>query len=422
MTASSLPDTDADKQARLAATRRLAGGVLLALVAVYLGTSLVPDPPGWLRLIRHMAEAGMIGGLADWFAVEALFRHPLGLRIPHTALLPRNQKKAADSVGQFFNSYFLDPAAIVARVAELAPARRAAEWLCVPDNAALVAKPLTQAISVALRPGGKIELPKGIRREMRTAIESETATKSLINAISPVLEKGASGSYLTETLQQIRNALDGNRDRVLELVQDNSRWWVASRVDKGVSNVLVDGVINVIHDLEEPDSDMRKDFEKGLSGFVTSLADNGTLERAVHEGKAAFVASDRFSETLESIIELLRERMAQGLDRDPQQAEQAIADAIQNFASRLLSEPDTLARFERQMAKSAETAITELRDPIARYVTDVIAGWDADTLSERFEQEIGPDLQFIRINGAVLGALIGGVLFFVGQGLGALTQ
>ncbi|MEM1233065.1 MAG: DUF445 family protein, partial [Pseudomonadota bacterium] len=143
---SPLEEVDADKAARLARTRGWARAVLIVLVAIFFATFILQEPPTWVRLVRHMAEAGMIGGLADWFAVEALFRHPFGLKIPHTALLPRNQQRAAESVGQFFNAYFLDPASISARLAEMAPARRAAEWLAHRGNASLVAKPLTQAL------------------------------------------------------------------------------------------------------------------------------------------------------------------------------------------------------------------------------------------------------------------------------------
>ena len=116
----------------------------------------------------------------------------------------------------------------------------------------------------------------------------------------------------------------------------------------------------------------------------------------------------------------MRDRLSEGLSRDPEEAEAAIAGAVRGFAETLLADKETLARFEAQMASTAEVAITELRDPIAAYVTEVIDGWQAEELSERFELEIGPDLQFIRINGAVLGALIGGVLFFVGQALSGL--
>ncbi|MEM8591619.1 MAG: DUF445 domain-containing protein [Pseudomonadota bacterium] len=414
------PDLDPVKAERLRKTRRLAEIVLVALAGVYLATFLVTDPPGWVRLVRHMAEAGMIGALADWFAVVALFRHPFGIRIPHTALLPRNQAKAAESVGQFFKSYFLDPTAITARVAELAPARRAAEWLSEGKNARLVAAPLTQALSVALKSGDEVTLPPGLRREIRAALDSEAATEGLTQALGPMLKGALSGSLLSDTLAQLRTSLDRNRERVLEIVQDKSRWWVASRVDRGVSNTLVDGVMDVLEDVETGEGTVREDVQGGLTGLIDRLASSGALARAVHEGKASFLASPAFDALLEDLLEALRGKLSEGLSRDPGEAEAAIAEAIEGFARKLLSHEATLARFETQLETTAQTAIVELRDPIAGYVEEVIASWDAETLSARFEQEIGPDLQFIRINGSVLGALIGGLFFFLGMGLTAL--
>ncbi|MEM8776724.1 MAG: DUF445 domain-containing protein [Pseudomonadota bacterium] len=421
MKAPSQPDAEADaaKLERLRKTKVWASTVLVILVAIYLATFLPDETPDWLRLVRHMAEAGIIGGLADWFAVVALFRHPLGIRIPHTALLPRNKGRAAQNVGQFFKNYFLEPASISARVAEIAPARRAAEWLAQPSNAAMVAQPLTQAISIAVKSDGSSKLNDGLRRELRSAIASKTASKGLSVALGPVLEKAIRGPLMNDMLTQIRSALDNNRDRVLELVQENSRWWVASRVDRGVSTVLVDGVLNVIDDLENPQSAIRNDFETGLTDFVKTLSDRGSLERAVHDGKASFTDSSAFNEAVDATLTLVRERVSDGLSHDSGEAEAAIASAIRSFAEKLLGDEEALARFEEQLAETAKTAVVELRDPIGNYVTDVINNWEAEELSERFEREIGPDLQFIRINGALLGAMIGGVLFFVGKGLSA---
>jgi uncharacterized membrane-anchored protein YjiN (DUF445 family) len=243
----------------------------------------------------------------------------------------------------------------------------------------------------------------------------------LTAALSPVLEQAVHGPLMNDMLAQVRNALDTNRDRVLELVQENSRWWVASRVDRGVSTVLVEGVLNVINDLEKPDSPLRQDFEKGLEGFLQTLAETGALERAVHDGKATFAASAAFDEAVDATLTLVRERLSKGFDENGTEAETAIAGALQAFARKLLTDEDVLNRFETQLAKTAETAIVEMRDPIATYVTDVIEGWEADELSDRFEREIGPDLQFIRINGALLGAMIGGVLFFANKGLSNLA-
>lgn len=412
-----LNDVDEAKVARLRKTRRMAEAVLVALIAVYLVTYLPSDPPQWVRLLRHMAEAGMIGGLADWFAVVALFRHPLGIPIPHTALLPRNQGRAAESVGQFFQSYFLDPASISARVAELAPARRAAEWLQHEQNATLVAAPLTKALAIALENRDGTHQNKGLRKELRAALSSDAASDAIAAALGPALEQAVHGPLINDMLRQVRQSLDSHRDRVLELVQENSRWWVASRVDRGVSTVLVDGVLNVIDDLEKSDSALRKDFEAGLADFVHALSENGGLKRAVHGGKARFTQSEEFDEAIDATLKLVRQRLSGAGD----DAESAVATALQSFARKLLSNDEALARFEGQLMQTAKAAMVELREPIGAYVTDVIAGWEAQELSDRFEREIGPDLQFIRINGALLGALIGGVLFFAGKGLSQLA-
>ena len=414
-----LSEADAAKTARLKRTRRMAEIVLIALVAIYLVTYLPSDPPQWLRLIRHMAEAGMIGGLADWFAVVALFRHPMGIPIPHTALLPRNQARAAESVGQFFKGHFLDPKSISARVSEVAPARRAAEWLIEPRNAALLATPLTKAITIAVdgTSTGDTSLNDGLRKELRAALASKTASQGIATALGPVLEQAVHGPLMSDMLRQVRSALDGNRDRVLELVQENSRWWVASRVDRGVSTVLVDGVLNVIDDLEKPDSALRKDFENGLEGFLQTLSDNGGLERAVHDGKTRFTQSKKFDDAVDATLTLVRRRLSD----EQGDVEGAVSSALQSFARKLLADDMALARFEAQLTEAAEKAMVELREPIGDYVTDVIKGWEAKELSDRFEREIGPDLQFIRINGALLGALIGGVLFFAQKGLSQLA-
>ena len=134
----------------LARNRRMATGVLIAMAAVFAVTHLVADPPAWLRLVRSMAEAGMIGGLADWFAVTALFRHPLGLPIPHTALLPKNQARAAVNVGRFFETHFLEPAQLEARVRALSPSRLLADWLSHPGHARLLAVELTRLLGTLL--------------------------------------------------------------------------------------------------------------------------------------------------------------------------------------------------------------------------------------------------------------------------------
>lgn len=414
MTASSqLPDIDRAKADRLRQTKRWATAVLVVLAASYLATFFHSDPPQWLYLIRRMAEAGMIGGLADWFAVVALFRHPLGLKIPHTALLPRNKARAAESVGQFFKTYFLNPTSLAQRVRELAPARRAAEWLSDPEHAAVVAQPLTQAIAISAKnEDSGLPLNEGLRKEISNALVSKSVSQGMAKALKPVLEDALKGPFMHEALAQISGALDRNRERVLEVVQDKSRWWIPTQVDRGVASTLVDGTLSVIEDLEKPDSELRKEFEEGILGFLNNLFESGTIERAIHGGKVKFVKSDAFEDTLETSLVKIRTNLSEGIEKDPSKVEAAVTKALLRFANRLLTNDEALARFEGQLASSAESIFTELQDPLADYVKTVIDEWETEEFVSRFEHEIGPDLQFIRINGAVLGSFIGGGLYF----------
>ncbi|MEO0343167.1 MAG: DUF445 domain-containing protein [Pseudomonadota bacterium] len=413
MTAQSLPDSDVDKANRLRKTKRWAGAVLVTLVLIYLSTFLHPSPPNWILLIRHMAEAGMIGGLADWFAVVALFRHPLGIPIPHTALLPKNKAQAAQSVGRFFKQHFLKPSAIAQRVAEFSLAKRAAEWLRIAENAQIVAKPLTQAIAIASRKkDGVFSLGEGLKTEIQTALAGPEVSESLSEAIGPVVKDAIKGPLMDQALKQISRALDKNRETVLDVVRDKSRWWIPERVDRGVATTLVDGTMSVLKDLKDPKSETRQEFVDSFSDFIQNLFDSGAINRAVHDGKSRFAQSPAFQNILDTTLSKIRESLSENLQNEPEHFQKTVSTALQNFADKLLSDPDALAQFENQLSTTAETAITQLQDPISNYIRDVIDNWKVEELVDRFEKEIGSDLQFIRINGAILGAFIGGCLFY----------
>ena len=409
---------DAEKRLALRKMRQIATAVLATVAVIFLATHIPEQPGTLLLLIRAMAEAGMIGGIADWYAVEALFRRPLGLPIPHTALLPNNQQKAARNVGRFFNAYFLDPEQIKARVEALQPARRAAEWLRERENSRLVARHLTSAIGVILDRSPPPKLAAKLRREMRKIVGAEETTKALSHAIVPALREGLRGPFVTDVVTHVSETIDKNREQVTDIVQERSRWWIASGVDRRVSGVLVDGVLALLEDLSAPDSQRRSDFETALVGMIDRLAESEALTQAIGRGKEKFLNSDSFEVLMRDLTTMAQERMKAEVTEDPERVTGLITDAIQRFAGQMVDDKATLAAFEARLADGARTALTDLRGPISSYVAEVIASWDPETLSDRFEVEIGPDLQFIRINGVVLGALIGGLLFGVGALLG----
>jgi uncharacterized membrane-anchored protein YjiN (DUF445 family) len=396
----------------LVRTRRLATAVLGLMAAVFLATHLAGDTAA-VRLIRAMAEAGLIGGLADWFAVEALFRHPLGLPIPHTALLPRNQARAARNVGRFFGTHFLDPATLAGRLRSVEPGRRAVEWLARPDNAALVARELTTLVGGLLRhdpsPRALARSRAWLRAQARGAGADSDA--AIADGLGRLIKEGVRSTVVGEVLGLVYRAVDDNRDVAVALVQDRSRWWIASTVDRRIADLVVDGVLSLLEGLRAEHSDLRRGFETAFDRLVDTLAAEGALTRAVGDGRRHLVRTGAVDTLVLRLAAGLRDQLRERIAADPEALAAPIADLIRDLSARTVADEATRAALDARLAETAARLIGDLRPAISGYVTDVIAGWKPQELNARFEAEIGPDLQYIRINGAVLGSLIGGAIF-----------
>ncbi|HET9069028.1 MAG TPA: DUF445 domain-containing protein [Amaricoccus sp.] len=402
-----------DRAAALVRARRIATGVLLGLVAVFLATLAVDEPPTLVRLVRAMAEAGMVGGLADWFAVEALFRRPLGLPIPHTALLPANQARAARNVGRFFEAHFLDPAELEARIRAMAPARHAAAWLSDRANAMTVARQLTGLLGGVIRHDPSPRALARARAWLRGELMAAGADAALAEGTAGLLKRGIRSHALGEILALARRKVDENRETATQLVQDRSRWWIASTIDRRVAALAVDGVLSLLDELCTEGSELRRGFEAAFDDAVDALEREGTLARSIGEGRRALARSGAFDRLALDFAATLRDRLAARLDSDPDAVAAPVAALLGDRAARLAADPAARDALDAHVAALSAQLIGEMRPLLGGYVADVIAGWQPEEMIDRFEAELGPDLQFIRVNGAVLGAMIGGVLFAI---------
>jgi uncharacterized membrane-anchored protein YjiN (DUF445 family) len=405
-----LPVASRDAVDALARTRRLATGLLSAVVGAFALAHFMPDTAIW-RLVRSMAEAGIIGGLADWFAVTALFRHPLGLPIPHTALLPKNQARAARNVGRFFDAHFLESAQLAARIRAAEPSRFIAEWLGQPSNARLAAREATALLAALLRSDPPLRAQARGRRWLRAQAAEAGSDEAIAGGVARLIKAGLRGGALDEVLALIAKTVDDNREAATQMVHERSRWWISAAVDREVAHLVVSGVLSVFGDLRDKDSQLRQDFEVALEGVIDALAAEGALARAVAHARRDMIRSGAFDSALIAVVEEVRGRAQARLTAKPDTFAEPMAELIRDFAARALADPAGRAMLDERLAEIAGKVVGEARLTIAAYVEDVIAGWEPEELNTRFEGEIGPDLQFIRINGTVLGALIGGVLF-----------
>ena len=402
----------------LARARRLATGVLLALVAIFVATHFV-GPLGAtgthaLALVQSMAEAGMVGGLADWFAVTALFRHPLGIPIPHTALLPRNQAKAARNVGRFFEAHFLEPGKLEERLRSIEISRHASAWLAHPGNALALARQLTAVLGGIVRAEPSPRVIARARAWLRAGIADPGADEAIAEAAARLIKAGTRSTLVDEVLGLVRRAVDENRASAVALVSDRSRWWIAKPVDRRVAGVAVDGVLVLLDELRTTDSALRRDFEAAVDNAIDTLATNGSLTRAVAEARAHLVRSGAIEGLALRLADTLRERLAALLDTDPDAIAKTLAAALADMARGLEADAEARAALDARLSATLAGVVGDLRPALAGYVSGVIAAWKPDELITRFEAELGPDLQYIRINGALLGALIGGALYGLG--------
>lgn len=407
--ASRVSVTDAKNDA-IAPMRRVATGVLAFLAVVYAFTFTVDHPGYTVLLIRSMAEAGMVGGLADWFAVEALFRHPLRLPIPHTALLPRNQKRAASNIARFIDERFLMPDQVLARVRKANPAHMAAQWLADPSNARMVAQELAFLLKLFL----KQKLERGVRigasAEIRDLLNALARSEDLPASISAFLKETVGSGLMDDVIAEVRKVLDENRDTVNELVQDRSRWWIASTVDRTIVKVLVDGILSIMDELGDRESTLRKDFDRSVTQLVDAIQQSGRIAAFIGEAADKWGESPAFATAVDAVVEKVLDTIRESLEENPDRATDVMADALSAFAENLRHDAALQERLNERLVSGAAPLLEAGRPAIVAYIAKVIEEWESDDLVAYVEREVGRDLQFIRINGAVLGALVGGAL------------
>lgn len=396
--------------------RKAATGTLLVLAAIYLLTFLISDPGITIRLLRAAAGAGIVGALADWFAVVALFRHPLGLPIPHTALLPRNQERVAENVGQFIEDHFLQPDLIVARLRDSHLAAKVSEWLLTGGHAEQVIRPVLSTVSRMLRAEMPADLKATFAGILRSVTRETSSSARAADEVSELLKQGFRGDALTEIIGFLHETVDQNRHTVRDLVRDNSRWWIASRIDRNAAELIVNGLMSVLTEMSNPDSDLRHDFEDAAQSALDNVATRERLQHVIGTSVDSYLESDRFDTSAAELMEGIKTRLADYLEGE--EVVQAILTTLTEAATRVSGDTALQERIDAGIADIVTRLVPELRPYVGAFIAQTIRDWDPDMLVERFETEAGRDLQFIRINGALLGFVIGGGLFAIEHAIG----
>jgi len=398
--------------------KRLATGLLLVATAIFLVSRWweVNDGPTWIGYVRAMAEAGMVGALADWFAVTALFRHPLGIPIPHTAIIPRKKDMIGDSLGDFVGENFLSEDVVRDKLARVEVSSRVGAWIGQEANADRI----TAELATAAR--GVVTVLRD--EDVQDVIEQVLVRKLMEKPIGPplgtvlegVLADGAHHRMVDLVCDRAYDWVVANQEMVLRIVHERAPSWSPRFVDDLIADKLFLEVQNFAWAVKtDPEHPLRKAIDTFLVEFATDLQrDPDTIERAerIKQQIVAHPEVQRFiGQAWGTVKGLILDAAA-----DPSSALRTrVRDGLVSFGTRLSTDAELRGKLDGWLADAAGYVVRHYRGEITTLITDTVSRWDAEETSRKVELQVGRDLQFIRINGTVVGALAGLVIYTVGQ-------
>lgn len=402
-----------DNPKPFARNKTIASAVLLAMTCVFIITLLIDTQSNWILFVRSVAEAGMIGGLADWFAVEALFRHPLGIPIPHTALLPKGKKRAARNLSQFIRQHFLRSELIKDKISKANIAPLMIKWLTEPKTLQFIANKAASVVQKPLKQGAKIHPPVFVRNFLHQLIIRTETTDFLRKQVDHLVRSDLRHEITDYALKLIRSLVEKNDQNITEAIHERSRWWIASGVDRRISKALVGEVVSVINTLLDRNSDLRAEFDAALVRFATDHKQNLIVTKTIKSLILRFVDGPDFDDFITTFVTGLQKAIKQDVDQGTGQVSFFIQDTITALVHLLEENPKEIEKLNEDIAGLAGHIVTRFESVVTNFIYETILSWDEDELVELIENEVGNDLQFIRINGTVLGGFIGGILFLV---------
>jgi len=396
--------------------RLLATGLLGLAAAIFLGCSLVPDRGFWLALVHAGSEAALVGGLADWFAVTALFRRPLGLPIPRTAIIPRNKDRIGAGLGQFVERNFLAPGILAAKLAALAPVRHAADWLAVPEHAGRVALWIGEALPPIVRSLEDRAMRDFVARSFHEQLQEAELAPALGRLLALLTQSGQYDALFDRALDAAQALLAANADRLYAMVAERSRWWIPRSIDRRIAATIVDGIEELLAELRRPESEARRSFRAGVESIASELVHSPVWRQRVAEMKARLLEQPEVQAWLGAVWDELRRIVLEDLAAPASRTRAAMAAGLLSFGRTLAADPAMQQRIHAGLEHVA-LAVVPWRGQIAALIAEVVRSWDAATVAERLELAMGSDLQYIRMNGTLVGACVGCLLFLIARAL-----
>lgn len=411
-------EADAERLRNLRRMKAVALGFLIGATVIFLVCRWVLSEggPGWVGYVGAAAEAGMVGALADWFAVTALFRHPLGLKIPHTAIIKRKKDQLGEGLGAFVRENFLSPEVVETKLRDADIASRLGKWLSEPDHAARVAN----ETATVLRVGVELLNDEDIQQAIDRTIVKRLAEPQWGPPVGRVLAQLLAEHRQEALIQLLADrafewALNAGPTIERVVLRDSPTWsprFVDQLVGDRIHRELMDFTDKV---RRNPNHELRQSATRFLFEFASDLQNDPSTISKAEAVKEQLMERDEVTRAAETAWKTLKRLVLDGVD-DPSSALRGrIADSVVRIGESLRDDADLRDKVDDWIVRGAQHLAGQYGAEATTIITDTIERWDAEEASRRIELHVGRDLQFIRINGTVVGALAGLVIYAIGQ-------
>jgi uncharacterized membrane-anchored protein YjiN (DUF445 family) len=410
------PFTEAERVARLRRMTRLATGLLLAMCVVFVVAAYFESRGAWVGYVRAFAEAAMVGALADWFAVTALFRRPLGLPIPHTAIVPERKDRIAESIGRFVQNNFLSEEVLRQKLHNLDLAAKLEAWLSHTENVDALADKVATLIPEALASVKDETAQQWVQRFTMAEASKVNVSSIMAELLTVLLQNNQHDEVVNEALKLAEKAFAENKRSLRERVRQESPWYVPGFVEKQVYDKIVQRTHETIRAIQkDPNHPIRQKIEDALAEFIEDLRSDAALQQRVEQRKLEFLNNDAVQGYLHRAWPDLKAALLADAAKPDGELRSRTRAMLQLLSTHLLQDEQVRGRLNRWVQTATLQLALGQREAVATLIADTVKQWDRQRLVRTLELMVGRDLQFIRINGTLVGGGVGLLLHLLRQ-------
>ena len=398
--------------------KRLATGLLLLMAVLYFGSRQLEPAYPWLEWVEAFAEAAMVGALADWFAVTALFRHPLGLPIPHTAIIPRNKERIGNALSRFLKENFLTPPVIARRMRRTDVAGALGRFLARPSGAeSRMRAGASRLIADAFESLDDERLGGIAKQALASRLNRMQIAPVLGRALAVAINEDRHLPVIEKAVAYLADALDDNEHMIRDMVHKRTSWLLRmATVDEKIADQIVEGLRKLFRDMEgDPAHPVRIQIEHRLADFANDLQTDPALQAKVEAWKVRALENNSFTLWLDDLWQRFRKGIVDTAHAPDTAMAGQLGEVLQSMGTSLQEDERLKTAINRFTRRTVVGMAASYGDSIVTLVSDTIRSWDTSTVTDRLEGAVGRDLQYIRINGTLVGGLVGASLHALGK-------